>query len=820
MSLAACIPELLASGKIKKADADRANRTYKRHFEGLRGAMGDEAAAAEATTRALDELDYAAKLKRRQAGLQIRAQQKLDAAMDAGVEKGMAPHRTLTEGLRRVEIARERLENQSHEGMLDFVEHHRRNMLGQAKDKAGLVNVVDELHGKATGNEMAATFAKAVGDTFERLRLRFNRAGGDIAKREDFGLPHRWDALKVRRAGFDQFKADVLGELAPEKMVDPLSGGQFTPERLDEFLHAAFKNISTNGLSEISGAGGVSSRMLANRRTDPRFMTFKDGAAWLRVAAKYGEGNPFEAIMAHVNGMARDIAFMEAMGPNPAASWQRGMDRANRVAANSDTKMTGAISGTSPAQYHADKMWRYMNGDLSIPVLPEGDGLVAGLKRGAIGALHGTRDVLTSALLGSAQLTSIVDVNTNAFARKFNALPAANVLMGYLKQLNPLDASHREHAVYLAAGARDATRSLQGLARWFGETQGPRWSQILADDVLRVTGMNKFFEAGRNAFVSDYYAQMGRERGLSYDQLPEGRRWAFERHGITPEEWDVIRSADPAKFKGVDYVDWHAVAAKDEAVADKMVDAVLREARSAVLETDAASQSVVRADRPGTLWGELAQNTVQFKSFPLALVMDQARRVAEISERKGKVAAGTYLASFIVGMTLLGAVSMQLKEIVKGKDMRDPTSPDFWFDAFVQGGGAGVIGDLVGSVSKDRVSGPAEYIGGPMVSLVSDAAGVVRSGVKKDEATGERGVDFGNQATRFLRRYTPGTTIWYLRAAIDRLLWDELQERVDPDYAEHQQRLQDAARRQGQGFWWEPGENAPDRLPQVAEKPQ
>jgi hypothetical protein len=142
--------------------------------------------------------------------------------------------------------------------------------------------------------------------------------------------------------------------------------------------------------------------------------------------------------------------------------------------------------------------------------------------------------VLTSALLGSAQLTSIADINTNIFARKMNALPATNVLMGYLKQLNPLDAGHRRIAVYLAAGARDATRTLAGLSRWFGETHGPRWTQVLADDVLRVTGMNKFFEAGRNSFIEDYFAQIGRERGLAYDQLPEWRRAAFERHGITP----------------------------------------------------------------------------------------------------------------------------------------------------------------------------------------------------------------------------------------------------------------------------------------------
>jgi hypothetical protein len=817
MSLGACIPDLLAQGKIRKADADRAERSYKRHYEGLRSAMGDEAAAAEATMRTLDELDYAVKLKKRQASLMVLKQKKLDARQDAAAAKGIGGHKFASKALDEVEIATERNTNKAHEGMLGFIERHRRDLLGRPHDKTGLVDVVDELHGGKSGNETAATFAKAVADQIERLRLAFNREGGDIRRRADFGLPHIHDPLKVRDAGFEQWKADLLAEIAPDKMIDPLSGGKFTPERLEEFNQAAFKNISTNGISEMGGAGGLASRMLANRRSDPRFYVFKDGKAWLRYNEKYGNGNPFEAIMAHVHGMSRDIAFMEKLGPNPSATWKRMMARADAQAANSDVVHVGVINGTSRSRLHAEQKWRYMNGDLTVPVIPEGDGFAGKAGRFGLNALHATRDVLASALLGSAQITSIADVNTNIFARKMNALPTWKAFDGYLRQLNPLDAEHRRFAVYLLAGARDATRTLSGLSRWFGETSSPRWSQILADDVMRVTGMNKWFEAGRRSFIEDYFAQLGNERGVAYADLPEWRRAAFERHGITPEDWDVIRAAEPTKFRGVDYIDWHKI--EDGAVADKLVDAVLREARSAVLETDAESQSLVRVARPGTFWGEMSANIFQFKSFPLALVMDQAKRIAEINERRGLVSSAAYAASFVAGMTLLGGLTMQLKEIAKGKDLRNPANKEFWFDAFVQGGGAGVIGDLVGSFKNDRVDGLAQYVGGPVVSFASDIGKTVKSAFKEDKATGERGRGFGQQASRLARRYTPGTTIWYIRAALDRLLWDELQERIDPDYYDHQQRMQEAARRQGQDYFYAPGDTLPHRAPQMGEQP-
>jgi hypothetical protein len=77
---------------------------------------------------------------------------------------------------------------------------------------------------------------------------------------------------------------------------------------------------------------------------------------------------------------------------------------------------------------------------------------------------------------------------------------------------------------------------------------------------------------------------------------------------------------------------------------------------------------------------------------------------------------------------------------------------DFWFDAFVQGGGAGVIGDLVGSFKNDRVDGLAEYLGGPVVSFAGDAAKTVKSAFKVDQdkpaSAAAAGSDFGYQASR------------------------------------------------------------------------
>jgi hypothetical protein len=302
-------------------------------------------------------------------------------------------------------------------------------------------------------------------------------------------------------------------------------------------------------------------------------------------------------------------------------------------------------------------------------------------------------------------------------------------------------------------------------------------------------------------------------------RCPSGAGRRSSATASRPEDWDVIRAAEPTRFRGVDYVDWHRIAEADPRSPTRWsTRCCAKPARRCSKPTPKASRWCASGPARHLLGRDVA-NIFQFKSFPLALVMDQARRVAEINERKGPAAAAP-TASFVAGMTLLGALSLQLKEIIKGKDMRDPSSKEFWFDAFVQGGGAGVIGDFVGSFKNDRVDGLAQYLGGPVVSFAGDAGKTVKSAFEKDKETGERGRRFGYQASRFARRYTPGTTIWYLRAALDRMLWDELQERIDPDFADHQQRLEDAARRQGQEYWWRPGETGPERAPAMGQAPQ
>ncbi len=71
----------------------------------------------------------------------------------------------------------------------------------------------------------------------------------------------------------------------------------------------------------------------------------------------------------------------------------------------------------------------------------------------------------------------------------------------------------------------------------------------------------------------------------------------------------------------------------------------------------------------------------------------------------------------------------------------------------------------------------------------------------------------GPEVARFAGHNTPVvSSLWYLRAAWQRVMVDQLQYLTDPNaHRAFRNREQTLRRETGQGFFWRPGEMAPDR---------
>lgn len=61
--------------------------------------------------------------------------------------------------------------------------------------------------------------------------------------------------------------------------------------------------------------------------------------------------------------------------------------------------------------------------------------------------------------------------------------------------------------------------------------------------------------------------------------------------------------------------------------------------------------------------------------------------------------------------------------------------------------------------------------------------------------------------------HTPFINLWYARGVIDRAVMHDIQELLSPGYL---RRMRERAERDwGQDFWWRPGEELPDRMPDI-----
>lgn len=815
MSLRNCIPGMVERGEIDPQRAKRMSDLFEQLESSYRQNMGPDAAAAEASEQTLRQLADAAALKRRQTLLQAASQRR--ARDDISKYRGNSPYaairammdRDLQAPYENVVTRAENIEFQAQAEISDFIQTHRRNFLGSPSNKAGLREVIQELHGDATGNPRAKAFAEALANTLDSLRLRFNAAGGNIGKLRGWGITHRHDALKVRRVSYEEWREDLRQALDTAAMRDPDTGLSMTPARLEEVLRGSYESIRTNGLIAEPLDPFMSQPKLANARAYHRVFVFKDGESWLGYQAKYGSGDAFTTIMGHIRSMSHDIAALERFGPNPDATVKFLLDSVDRMEAQSDKLAPGAVTGSSGGRAATERLWSYLKGDTSIPVLAEG-----WLERPsyyAIKTVSGVRDILTSSLLGSAPISAISDINTQIMTRRLNGLPATKTLWTYLKQLNPASSADRKLAIRLGLGMRDASHSLLGLSRYYGETHGPQLTQVIADDVLRLSGLNKWTEAGQRAFGIDFLGTLGDLRGTAFDGLPDAIKGTMSRYGIDAGQWDKIRRAEPERQGKVEFVNARNI--PDRQLADRVQEMVLAETARAVQENTATARAMMLGDlRPGTLTGEGLRNSFQFKGFALSMILSQAQVIREL----GPYRAGLYGAQFFIGMTLFGAAAIQLREIAKGRDPRPMEEPEFWADASLQGGGLGIFGDIVGSFKSDRVDSLAGFALGPMYGLVKDSRKAVVGSFDRESESGE--VSQGNPARegiRMAKRYAPGGNLWYLRAAYERLILDRLAAAYDPEYGESQARVMQWAADNGQGIWWQPGEDMPSRGPDL-----
>jgi len=818
VSLGRCIPDMIKRGEIDHVRGKRMADLFA-ELEAYYGrSMGPDAAAAEASEATLRQLARDAKLKKRQTLLQINRQREALADMDRyGGDNRYAAFNALLDDDDRaayrggnVSTAGRRIERLAHARMSEFIERHQRTLAGKPNDAEGLDDVGRELFGEATSNERAKIFAKAIDETREDLRQRFNAAGGDIRKLNNYGLPMRYEPARVRDASADRWVDVIMPELDRARMIDDRTGGPFTDEALRAMLLDIRETVRTNGMTGEPSQAFRGPGKIANRGQEHRVLHYKDFDAWKRVAKTFGnDDNVFSTIMGGISGRARDIAMMERLGPNPDATVNFLLDGIAHAKAQGEGALVPEVSAKAVERAQSENLWRFVKGEASAQHLYPDP-----IRRGIVTGLQGTRNLITAAWLGSASLSSISDVHTQAMARGFYGLPETNIITRTLATLRDnagqISKENRAAAARLALGMEDAAHSMGQSARYIGEMTGPAWTQVTADAVLRMSLLNRLTENRKSAFGQALLGAIADERARPWAEISPGLKTAMERNGIDQFDWLHIRSAT-TDIRGSAFIDPSAI--RDRKAQDRLLDMVIRGQAMAVQEASNTSRALANPFglTKGSISGELWTSALQFKGFAVALMAKHARVISMLGPKSG----AAYAAQFFIGLTMYGATVLQLRELAKGNDPRPMDKPEFWADAALQGGGIGILGDLVGVFKNDRIDSLGQFIGGPIYGAVQDMRSAARAalpGKERKDGT-HREANPGGAAVRLAKRYVPGSNIWYARLAWERMVIDQLDAQVSPthdaDVARRGKRLADNK----QGAWWAPGEMAPTRAP-------
>ena len=713
------------------------------------------------------------------------------------------------------------IEGQAHSLAADMLQNLHTTHLGWGQDRDTLLATVREIFGEATGNEKASKSGAAFAKAAEYLRERYNRAGGFIPKRNDWGMPQVHDQVRVSQAATFHKKLrpngltkDDINKLGPTEsakrnmdawigyLTDPdkprlnreamvnADGRIMSDDELMQALRESYKTISTDGQNKKVPGSFSGNGKMANRHQDSRFLVFKDADSWIEYQEAFGSPDFFNVMVGHIRSMSSEIAMLEILGPNPNMAFKYLSD-----VAENDGNM-GMVNS----------VWNVVSGSADMVDVNR-----ASLAKGTAF----TRHWLMASQLGGAAISSITDPVYGKMTRAFNGLPIVKSIQHTVGQLNPADESDRAFAAHLGMVMDGwSSQALVG-SRFSGEMDPAGKASKISETLFRASGLTAWTQGQRNSFGLDFQWHLARQMGNPLSEVESKFQGMMRRYGITDDDWEIMRSVPLEEHGGTSYFrpqNMHDLDLPTENVDNlvtKILEAMNTEMDFAVPTPDARVRAIQTwgGKERGSFTGEAARMTMMYKSFSMTQFMTHMYR-------NGPKFVGVYALRLGISLSVMGALAIQMKEISRGREPRQMDGA-FLFAAMMQGGGLGIFGDFIdasGVGNKSRFGNSVMATAmGPGASLVEDVVGLGVSGFDfaTDPFTGDD-TNLGREAARFMQRYTPGNNLWYGRLLFERLLFDNLQEMTDPKAKQNRKKYERKIKTErGQDYWWKRGESAP-----------
>lgn len=696
--------------------------------------------------------------------------------------------------------------------MGDVMENFRKGAFGRQVGGAHLPNIVRELYGMDTGDAAAREIATSIKKVQGTMVDDFNMAGGAMRKLHDYIMPQKQNPVKVTKATPKAWIEQHMQWLDWDKMRWP-NGDVIEPSERWNLLNEIYTTFATDGATKIKpGAiSGRHGRSAGNQLEAHRFLIFKNAESWLAMHEAYGDGNIFDVFSNHVHAMAHKNALVQVFGPNPSVAFARmvaivkqqaGIVQRTAITTGDKKGMNAVQEADAVIKNKLEPMHEMMTHQNPMDVTSP---LANGLQT--------TSHLLTSAQLGGILFAAMPsDFVTTLATRFINHMPLMSGITTYLDGL--LRYGNAERVAARAGFVFDEMISATYAAERFTGlgTYGPALSRRLSDATMRLGLITRHTNIARWTAAKEHMGMLDDFRNMEFDKLPN--RLVMERYGITAKEWDAVRALPAWTPNGkatfmrpMDILETNWI--NKQELYGKFYNMIDAEARVMVPAATVEGSLMLKGlTRPDTIYGALLHSFAMYKNFPASLFLTYGRQAMATPGTMRRLA---FVGGLGVGLIGVGAIQTQLKEISRGRTPLDMDNLKFWGKAMMAGGALSLWGDFLFSGVNEIGRGPAEMAGGPVGGLMMDTANLffgdgfawadaIDSGREWDMKTGAR-------IAEFAKRYTPGTSIWWARLALEREVFERLQYQMDKNAQKKwRRRVKRQERDFGNTYWAPPGE--------------
>lgn len=668
--------------------------------------------------------------------------------------------------------------------------------MGAFRDPAKQLEIKQDMFAllRNQGARSADPEVRAIVDDIAKLTTAggqaFERAGGNISLRRDFMLGRSVNSEKVINVPMDEYVRDSAQAFDLNLVRDATDGVINTHEDLVRALQQDYKSIVSGGVADLAEFAPKGVKSIVNSRNHHRIFHFKDANSMQAWNSKYGTDSLYQNIVDYAERIGKDVGILETYGPKPEAFIRTML----RTAAEKDPVAASKYKDT------AYRHFRYVTGqwDRSLdPTLAKWTSSYRSMN---------VADKLGMTVIDAAVMDA---VGLNSVVKSMRGLPVLKTIYENFKTLlTPgLEVDKKEWARLGWLNESFLNDAIYHLRASEAEG-GHKLASVLAQGVMKYTGLTRITNTTKGVNVKQLGELLASGDWKSYPQ--EFKNWlvangvdenmlaAVKQVGVEEvENWKGVSVVSPAKLYELGHI--------KEA---QTIGALFNRVQEIVSPT---SSPELRAwfsnvERGGKISQFLAGSAKTFTGYVGSFYNNHIRVLGALPGMGNKV---KWSAATVTSLMASGLVATWMRDIASGKDPK--------FDAetvlrsFARSNILPMLGDyLISSGSRYGTGGLMDQLGGVFMSDLSKAGKAVSSFINDKP---KQGFAYTQQ---LLESLIPGKNAWFAGLALKRTILDQLRYLYDPDAEKYYKTKAKKAEREGQPFWWAPGQTAPDRAPNLS----